>query len=656
VNRIIFIVFYAVLFIYVLSQLIYFKTFRTMFSFMAMFGVGADVLEFSDTIWAGIKDNIIAIILFISLYALTVFLTFKVAGFERIKGRALEIRALVLVPAIGLFALLTAFYHNGDIPAAFDGTWRAASDTEELGVFLSAVKDAKNVAKTMSGGNSTDKVARFETSPTPIPTSTPLPTSTPEPVKPEEEVHEPDVTPTETPTPTPTPVDRSPQILYDFAKFADAAPNEDVKELLNLLNEEEYTYKNEYTGFLKGYNLIFITAEGFAPYAMSEEITPTLWKLSHEGFVFNNFYDPYWETSTSDGEFINLTGLIPSGTLSLKRFAGAGKDMGFSLGNRFGKLGYTTYAFHNNTYNYYDRNLTHPALGYTYMGYLKKGTTIDDVPEAERAMILSDYKCWPNSDLEMMQKSLPYYINEDHFHTYYMTVSGHFAYTFTGNRMASKNKDVVKDLNLSDYAKAYIACNYELELAVRYLVEQLEAAGKMDNTLIVLCCDHYPYGLTRETDDNSVISELIGHEVEPVYEICKETLIMWTPSIKEPIIVDKLCGSADIMPTLLNLFGFDYDSRLFAGKDIFSSNDGLVIFNDDKYATSEERNKYGVRELTTFMTEDYSYDAVSHSFTNYKDGEISQTSVEKYMDLIYKRKKISEEIVNLDLYKYLPEQ
>ena len=42
--------------------------------------------------------------------------------------------------------------------------------------------------------------------------------------------------------------------------------------------------------------------------------------------------------------------------------------------------------------------------------------------------------------------------------------------------------------------------------------------------------------------------------------------------------VDKYCSSLDVMPTLSNLFGLDYDSRLIMGSDILSNEEPLVIF------------------------------------------------------------------------------
>ena len=95
------------------------------------------------------------------------------------------------------------------------------------------------------------------------------------------------------------------------------------------------------------------------------------------------------------------------------------------------------------------------------------------------------------------------------------------------------------------------------------LVRQLEEASRLEDTVIVLSADHYPYGLTDEE-----YSELFGHPVDPVFEIYENSLILWSADLEEPVHVDKYCSSLDVMPTLANLFGLEYDSRLMAGRDI----------------------------------------------------------------------------------------
>ena len=180
---------------------------------------------------------------------------------------------------------------------------------------------------------------------------------------------------------------------------------------------------------------------------------------------------------------------------------------------------------------------------------------------------------WPQSDLEMMQLTLPQALaGEKPFHNYYMTVSGHMNYSFAGNAMSAKHRDEVADLDMSEAARAYLACNMELDQALEYTIKTLEEAGELENTVIVLSGDHYPYGL----DGTGAIDELAGEgtEADP-FEKYRSTLILWSGDMEEPVVVDKPCYSVDIIPTLSNLFGLEYDSRLLAGRDILSDAPGL---------------------------------------------------------------------------------
>ncbi len=105
----------------------------------------------------------------------------------------------------------------------------------------------------------------------------------------------------------------------DFAAMAASAPNENTAQLTRYFQSQKGTLRNQYTGMFKGYNVIFITAEGFYGRVIDQNLTPTLYRLRNEGFVFNHYYTPGWYASTSDGEYSNLTGLLPTdGLVSLK--------------------------------------------------------------------------------------------------------------------------------------------------------------------------------------------------------------------------------------------------------------------------------------------------------------------------------------------------
>ncbi|NJD02681.1 MAG: LTA synthase family protein, partial [Ruminiclostridium sp.] len=365
---------------------------------------------------------------------------------------------------------------------------------------------------------------------------------------------------------------KDPEYNYNTMKidFDTLIANEKDPTILGMhkyFSSVEPTKKNAYTGLFKGNNLILLTAESFSPYAVDPELTPTLYKMVKEGFEFKNFYNPVWGVSTSDGEYVACTGLMPKA--GIWSFVRSGQNyMPFAMGNQFKKLGYITKAWHDHTYTYYKRNISHPNMGYDYKG-VGNGLEIK--------------KTWPESDLEMIEVTAPEYVGAKPFHTYYMTVSGHLQYNFTGNFIANKNREFVDDLPLSTPAKAYIAANMELEFAIKALIKKLEAAGIAENTVIAISPDHYPYGLPRES-----IDELAGHKVEDNFELYKSTLIIWKKGM-EPVSVDKPCSSLDIIPTLSNLFGLEYDSRLLMGRDILSDAPPLVIFSNWSWITDRAR-------------------------------------------------------------------
>lgn len=390
-------------------------------------------------------------------------------------------------------------------------------------------------------------------------------------------------------------VDTSPNALpIDFEKLKAEADSKETTWLAEYMEGLTPTNRNKYTGIFEGYNLIYLSAEGFSPYAVREDLTPTLYRLVHSGFVFNNYYVPLWQTSTSDGEYINCTGLIPDGQFSMRK--SSENDMAYTLPRYFEKDGVNSLAYHNNSLSYYDRHLTHINLGYDF-----KAAKLGELEEAEwgdKIFPMEHPDQWPASDLEMMQGTIPDYINQDRFHVYYMTVSGHMNYNFKGNAMSGKNKAVVSNLDMSENAQAYIACHVELDKALEYLLEQLEAAGKLDNTVIVMSADHYPYGMTQEEYE-----ELAGKPLADNMDLYRNNLILWNAQMEESTVeVDKVCGSMDIIPTLLNLFGFEYDSRLYAGRDIFSDQEGLVIFNDRSFVS--DTVYYSRKAKTTVWKED----------------------------------------------------
>lgn len=369
----------------------------------------------------------------------------------------------------------------------------------------------------------------------------------------------------------------------DFESLIANTGNSTYKSMLSYVSSLEPSLQNEFTGLFKGKNLILICGETFCGELINEEINPTIYKLAKEGIVFDDFYQPAWGGSTSSGEASILMGVIVTeGVKSIQK--AIGKDNSYTLANRFNALDddYMTYAMHDGDQLFYNRPKTHPALGFKEYLACGKGMkiTID---------------LWPRSDLEMMEFSYPLYSGLDHFYTYYMTVSGHCRYNWKGNAMSKKHKETIQALlpDASQAVQAYYACNYDLELAMKSLIQQLEDTGRINDTVIVMTGDHYPYALVQGPtydNDEDYLGELYGYPAKRIDQRDHNGLIIWSKELaemEEKIHITDPTYTPDLLPTLLNLFGFEYDSRLFVGRDIFSGEPGLVVWPNGSFKTEK---------------------------------------------------------------------
>lgn len=595
-------------------QLVYFNVFKVFFSFQSLSLAGDAMSEFGSDIITAIKASIVGVILILLPLLILAILMKRFYDWDKrdFKGQCILFVGTITLHIVTLFTLM--FSGKGDFtPYDLYHNFKVLDLCgEQLGILTMTRLDLNNLLVGESELVLADTTLLLLED-TPEPTQAPIPT--------------PEMIPSTIPSkpeaifipilsPTPTPIDRSPNAMdFDFNALAESEKNKTIKTLHQYFSSVPPTNKNEYTGMFQGYNLILITAEGFSPYAVSKEKTPTLYKLVNEGFVFNNFYTALWQTSTSDGEYLPLTGLIPVGVRSMN--LSRNNLLPFTLANQFNRLGVASKAYHNHTYTYYNRDETHPNLGY-------------DFKAVGNGLVL-EHDVWPNSDVEMINATVDEFIGEKQFHVYYLTISGHMNYTFVGNSMSYKNRDLVADLPYSSDVKAYIACQMELDMALEQLISRLEETGVADRTVIALSADHYPYGWEKEKLD-----ELAGHVIDPNFEIYKNHFILWNPGMKENIIVEEPCSSLDILPTLSNLFGLEYDSRLLMGQDILSDADPLVILSNRSFITDKVMYNSQTRE-TTLLT----------------DALLPEDYIDNINRVIKNKFSVSKSILDVDYYRYI---
>lgn len=553
-------------------------------------------------------DGVVHILLFL----LPLILLF-VLGRLLFAGRIRTVAALLIL-VVSFFASMVSIFLIGRQPvyeAAYSSEYNFQNAVSSFGLLTGVRIELWNKLtgkKANSGFDITPKAAESTPAPASGAESAPAESLPEEPEKPKEYGYS--------------------QMDIDFDALAASADDEELAELDAYCASLTPSKQNEFTGKFAGKNLIFFSAEAFSGDIIDPELTPTLYRLSTKGIQFTDFIQPA-SAGTTGGEFENIMGLMPmDGGSSMKETAEYNNYM--TMGNQLNRLGYYGFAYHNNSMTFYERDRTHNNLGYSE-GYMAYGNGMEEYVK----------KQWPQSDLEMVDGTFPIYSAHTPFNVYYMTVSGHSGYSKTGNSMTNKNWDRVEDLDYSDEIKGYIAANLELEDALASLVKQLEEKHLADDTVIVLCADHFPYGLD---DDGSLgeleyLSELYGYNVETRLERDHNTLILWCGELEkeEPVVIDDPVCSLDILPTLSNLFGVEWDSRLLPGRDVFS--DAMPL----SFTTGHD-----------WKTDKGYYNGSTGEFTQYdEDEELPEDYVSSIKSIVKNKLNFCQGVLDTDYYRHV---
>ena len=403
----------------------------------------------------------------------------------------------------------------------------------------------------------------------------------------------------------------------DFDSLINSESNETIKYLHTFFSNQQPTEQNEYTGIFKGKNVIFIMAESLDEIAINQEITPTLYKLKHEGIVFNNYFSPKYPASTADGQYMLEWATLP---IIGENYSLIDMDYNtnpYLLPKQLKQQGYKTYVYHDYTGYYNRRSSYFETLDFDGHRYCGDGL---------------DMKCeyFHGSDMEMMDQSIDDFINQDKFYAYYITLSGHGSYD-SSNFISTKHIDKVNNLPYSSSVKYYLAANIDFDLAMNTLITSLEQANKLDDTVIIISSDHTPYYISDE--EMNLLSSV---ERNNKFDRNRGSLIIYNSTLKETKEINKYAMNIDVLPTILNMLGIQYDSRLLIGKDIMAkNNEGIAILPD-----------------RSWITEKGSYDTDKSSFNNFTN-RIDEKYITKINNDVNERYDISISMQYNDYYKYI---
>ena len=377
----------------------------------------------------------------------------------------------------------------------------------------------------------------------------------------------------------------------DDSKWLKVSENETSKNYITLNNyylSRKITDKNKHTGILKDKNLIVIMMESANNISIDERYYPNLSKFNREGWSWSNAYSPRNSCSTGNNE---MSGMVSLYTINNSCTANIYKNNIYpeSLFNLFNDAGYNTTSYHNYTEQYYRRKIIHPNMGSGhYYGVQELGINYSN-----------KYEEWP-SDVDLMEKVLENIKDEEKFMTWITTVSSHQPYG-VDSKMGNLYIDEFMELGYSKSLARYMSKLKVLDNAIGVLIDGLKKQGKLDDTVIVLFADHYPYGL-----NDRVLNEYFDYDVSVNNETDRTPFVIYNSEL-EPNESQDYTTFMNIVPTIANLFDLDYDPRLYAGEDLLSDDYSKRAYFANGSWQDEKAYYNATTSKITYTNEDITY-------------------------------------------------
>lgn len=417
------------------------------------------------------------------------------------------------------------------------------------------------------------------------------------------------------------------RVIDDTAwkQLIETETNKEKNFLNNYFINREIAEKNEYTGLFENKNLIVIMMESTNDIILDSEYYPNFSKIMNEGWYWENNYSPRNSCATMNNEFSGMTSIYSIyNTCTASKYK---KNEYFqSIFNLFNRSEYVTFSAHNYTEAYYPRKKIHTSLGSgEYYGVQKLG-----IPYS------NEYINWSNDD-DFMEKVLEIIdsktANNKNFMTWLTTVSSHQPYS-TSSIQGNKYYDMTKSTNYPTDVRRYMSKLKILDDALGVLLSGLESRGILDDTVIVLYGDHYPYGISTKN-----LNKVLEYDTSEYLNAERVPFVIYN-SAQESKVFSEYTSYINILPTLANLFNFEYDPRLFLGSDLLSKDyKSLIVFADGSW-----------KNETAF------YDASKNKIKYFTSNELSPEEIKQINDDVNMKINVSNKAIKSNYFKYLDEE
>lgn len=400
--------------------------------------------------------------------------------------------------------------------------------------------------------------------------------------------------------------------------LAAAETNSRIKKIDDYLLSKPVTPRNDYTGTFEGKNLIYVMVEAMDLVAIDQRLTPTLYRLTQEGWYFDNYYAPVTSCATGESEFMSMVSLIPSTTVCTPN-SYYKNDFSPALMNLFKNAGYSTNSYHSYSDKFYPRSELHLKYG---------SSKFYNNDELDIKKLLG----WP-SDINLFDESLKLILKQEKpFMSFIITAAMHLPYDIDstlGNRYLAEVKAVYPDYPIE--IQRYISKAIDFDKAVEKMINTLDEAGELEDTVLIFYADHHPLRMNASYFINATQQVERGKGLN----IDLSPMIIYNPELT-PTVHSMPANTMDLAPTVANLFDLEFDPRLYMGIDIFSNVKNVVILPNGSWKTALGEYSAPKGKFTAYF-EDYTY-------TNEEIAQINQFVRNQFA--------VSEEIYKTDYFKH----
>ena len=387
------------------------------------------------------------------------------------------------------------------------------------------------------------------------------------------------------------------------------------KEIAAFLAEQPQQTYSEYHGLFEGKNAFFIQAESFINVAVDPDLTPTLYRMFNDGIVIDGFNTPLLAGSTSDTEFMANTSVIPVTMGKSVCYNFYEDTFPVTLPGTFANYGFNPIVYHNNYGEYYNRTKFMPTLGYkTFFDCTGMGKE-DQTTDSE---LLEEMK-WIYSGT-----SNPYM-------AYWITYSGHQPYIKDSVGVTDEEWAMIYDKypNISEEYASFFAKNMDLDRGLASFMETMEENGKLDDVVFIFYGDHIAKGI-----DYTAGSDFYEQTGITYKEDSEFTGLVFYNTATEGFHYYKKGTVLDLLPTVCDLWNFEYDTKSVFGRNLL----------DDSY-----RGFY-FSEFGNWITNDYEYNPSTGEIIPLVGDSLDNEKITQEMQRRIKEREICNQILELDYF------